>query len=1052
MALQNLDGLRRLAIVALAATTVPLTAEVSIDGSMTPGNLKPPVPLNGKNYQIAHTLGTTAGKNLFHSFDRFSLDSGYSATFTGPAGLKNVIARVTGGQASNIQGSIISEIEGADLYLINPSGIMFGEGASVDVKGSFTATTADYLSLRDRKTGAELGRFWASLDAATTLSCAAPSAFGFLGSVPPGGSNGTVTISGAELIPVPEAGEKLLPEFRVAATQIEVTDTRNFDFDDTDLKFVALELGEARIGEHHFELSEDAQGGKISIKSSRLRAFGTGSLSLVTAGSIEASDSAFRIETSESPLAPEVVRTSSSGEPWLEDGKAALLFHAGDDITISGGSDLRLDLYGTGEDSGMVLVAGGNLALLGNSDMTLNAVGDHSTGSTLLSAGGDLTLTGNSEVNQVITGDHASGAMVLLAGGDLAFLPDANTPSVASQAAVSQSLDGAGSSGGMLLASEGDMILTGFAEIFHSNTSTGTAPAPSAQPSASPADVPENGITLRTGGQLAITDFARIYAEASGSARGGDIDVSANSLMIHGPDRADTPAERARSTGLETVTQTGAQGGDIRVNVEQSIGIYQAGGIYASTNGPGTSGSILVEGRDLEIVGARNYDRARWGVTTPKNFFITGISNKGARDSDVGNLGSITVRGFESIRLTNGGLIDATNFATGSNPRSGDVSVEAGSIQADRGDSDYFTGIGAGTEASGTSDDSVGADGGNVTVRSPKITLLNGAQIAASSRSGGDAGTVRVFTDHLLAIGRNTETPFLFTGESGLLAATRSDGAGGAGDVIVKPLGRQQVPLIQLQDGAEIGARAEGSGAGGSVQVGFSGGRVELDSEASISARSGEFGGTAGSVVVAGKIILRNGSSISSTNAADPKTGGDAGSVVLYPESLIVDHSRLEVSATGGDAGEIRIEGGLLLDIRNSAIDAEAFEDGGNIVIKGARAVLLDGSSVSANAINGDGGNIEIQAPAILSDQSTVTASSQLGVDGVVRIEPQAVLSGAEGELEASPLDVTDSLQPECTDWADTKAGSFIRAGRGGSARLPGGYLPSLRLYGAATD
>ena len=181
---------------------------------------------------------------------------------------------------------------------------------------------------------------------------------------------------------------------------------------------------------------------------------------------------------------------------------------------------------------------------------------------------------------------------------------------------------------------------------------------------------------------------------------------------------------------------------------------------------------------------------------------------------------------------------------------------------------------------------------------------------------------------------------------------------------------------------------------------------------------------------------------------------GDAGSVVLYPESLVVDGSRIAVSAPKGDAGEIRIEGGSLLDIRNrSEILAEAAGTGGNIFIDGARHLALDHSLVSANASIGQGGNIQISPDVYLANLSVLTATGGTDADdGTVNIDSQAFLTGAEGQLEASPLDVTDSLQPECTDWADTKAGSFIRAGRGGSARLPGGYLPSLRLYGAESD
>ena len=89
------------------------------------------------------------GANLFHSFGDFNVHTGESATFTGPATTQNVIGRVTGGHASDIDGTIRSEMPKANLYLLNPAGVMFGPDASLDLKGSFAVTTADYLKHAD---------------------------------------------------------------------------------------------------------------------------------------------------------------------------------------------------------------------------------------------------------------------------------------------------------------------------------------------------------------------------------------------------------------------------------------------------------------------------------------------------------------------------------------------------------------------------------------------------------------------------------------------------------------------------------------------------------------------------------------------------------------------------------------------------------------------------------------------------------------------------------------------------------------------------------------
>jgi large exoprotein involved in heme utilization and adhesion len=81
----------------------PVSAEVATDGT-----LGAKVRLTGKNVKIPARLGQTRGPNLFHSFERFGIETGNRVTFTGPDGLKNVIGRVTGGERSTIDGTLAS--------------------------------------------------------------------------------------------------------------------------------------------------------------------------------------------------------------------------------------------------------------------------------------------------------------------------------------------------------------------------------------------------------------------------------------------------------------------------------------------------------------------------------------------------------------------------------------------------------------------------------------------------------------------------------------------------------------------------------------------------------------------------------------------------------------------------------------------------------------------------------------------------------------------------------------------------------------------------------
>ena len=88
--------------------------------------------------------GAIRGENLFHSFSEFNVEAGRGAYFANPTNIDNIINRVTGNNPSNILG-ILGVLGDANLFLINPNGIIFGTNAQLDLKGSFVASTADSI-------------------------------------------------------------------------------------------------------------------------------------------------------------------------------------------------------------------------------------------------------------------------------------------------------------------------------------------------------------------------------------------------------------------------------------------------------------------------------------------------------------------------------------------------------------------------------------------------------------------------------------------------------------------------------------------------------------------------------------------------------------------------------------------------------------------------------------------------------------------------------------------------------------------------------------------
>ncbi|MBE9224929.1 S-layer family protein [Phormidium sp. LEGE 05292] len=92
--------------------------------------------------------GAVRGNNLFHSFREFNVGAGRGVYFANPDGVTRILTRVTGNNVSQILGTL-GVLGNADLFLINPNGIIFGQGARLDLNGSFIGSTASKISFGD---------------------------------------------------------------------------------------------------------------------------------------------------------------------------------------------------------------------------------------------------------------------------------------------------------------------------------------------------------------------------------------------------------------------------------------------------------------------------------------------------------------------------------------------------------------------------------------------------------------------------------------------------------------------------------------------------------------------------------------------------------------------------------------------------------------------------------------------------------------------------------------------------------------------------------------
>ncbi len=138
-----------LALALCPVLSPPALAQITPDSTLGAESsvFTPDVPIQGELGDLIEG-GAMRGGNLFHSFLEFNIDAGQRLYFANPAGIESILTRVTGGHPSNLFGTL--GVDGAaDLFLINPNGIVFGENAALDIQGSFYASTAEAILLGD---------------------------------------------------------------------------------------------------------------------------------------------------------------------------------------------------------------------------------------------------------------------------------------------------------------------------------------------------------------------------------------------------------------------------------------------------------------------------------------------------------------------------------------------------------------------------------------------------------------------------------------------------------------------------------------------------------------------------------------------------------------------------------------------------------------------------------------------------------------------------------------------------------------------------------------
>ena len=130
--------MKRILIGAVAALASAISIGDRVIAQVVPDNtVGTTVNLNGTAFEINN--GIRSVNNLFHSFSQFSVPTNGSAIFNNVTDVQNIFSRVTGSQLSNIEGILKTQGD-ANLFLMNPNGIVFGPNARLELGGSLLGT------------------------------------------------------------------------------------------------------------------------------------------------------------------------------------------------------------------------------------------------------------------------------------------------------------------------------------------------------------------------------------------------------------------------------------------------------------------------------------------------------------------------------------------------------------------------------------------------------------------------------------------------------------------------------------------------------------------------------------------------------------------------------------------------------------------------------------------------------------------------------------------------------------------------------------------------
>ncbi|WP_168192349.1 filamentous hemagglutinin N-terminal domain-containing protein [Chroococcidiopsis sp. TS-821] len=703
------------------------------------------------------TGGATRGINLFHSFQEFNVDAGRSIYFANPQGIENILSRVTGKNPSSILG-LLGVLGSANLFLINPNGIIFGSEAILDIQGSFVTSTANAIRFGDR------GVFDTSNATTVPLLTVNPSAFLFtqivenssiyqsasLLNFPLGNSiiflGGDVTIDGGVLL-VPggrveigglaEAGEVELTvngsnldlsfPTGVARADVLLTNEAGISVAGEGGGSIAINardinlLGGALIAGIQPELgSVDTQAGDIILDATGQVTVGEFSLigNFVSPDS-NGSGGNIYIKT-ESLFVTEGTQISTA--TFGQGDAGSIEINARDTVTIAGfDNGERSGIFstvniGANGNAGSISVTTTDLSLVDGAQIVANTFGQGNAGSIFVQADNVSLDNASGILSSVSSGAVGNAGDVKIQTRSLSLTNGSQIQALVFRE-QGEIPGGQGKGGNITINATESVDLVGVSSV--------------QLPITSPFNLSE---VLQTEG-FSSGIFTSTEKGAIGS--GGNIAINTGSLQVRNGAIVNAQTLNSSDGGqitINTSTFTATDGGQV-LTVSRDRG--KAGNITLTATDVTLSGSdpsfferferfgrdiVNNEGAASGLYASTDADSTGDGGTislATGNLFVSDRAKISAQSLGTGIAGNISIRADESINADNGEIATSASQSVG-----GAINIVAGDIRL-HGNSDIRTNVASGA-----------GGGGNITISASSILAFDDSDILAFARDG----------------------------------------------------------------------------------------------------------------------------------------------------------------------------------------------------------------------------------------------------------------------------------------------------------------------------